>query len=36
VEKMLKVINHNHGQVEKRLVKEEGVYFTIIKKQKGE
>ena len=33
VEKMLKVIDHNHGRVEEQLTKAEGVYFTIIKKQ---
>jgi len=36
VEKMLKVIDHNHGRVEEKLTKEEGVYFTLIKKQDGE
>jgi hypothetical protein len=36
VEKMLKVIDHNHGLVEEQLAKEEGVYFTITKKQKAE
>jgi hypothetical protein len=33
---MLKVIDHNHGRVEEQLTKEEGVYFTVIKKQKVE
>ena len=36
VEKMLKVIDHNDGRVEEKLIKEEGVYFTVIKKQKVE
>jgi hypothetical protein len=36
VEKMLKVIDHNDGRVEEKLTKEEGVYFTVIKKQGGE
>ena len=30
---MLKVIDHNHGRVEEQLTKEEGVYFTVIKRQ---
>lgn len=33
VEKMLKVIDRNHGRVEEQETKEDGVYFTIIKKQ---
>jgi hypothetical protein len=36
VEKMLKVIDHNDGRVEERLPREEGVFFTVIKKQKVE
>jgi hypothetical protein len=36
VEKMLKVIDHNNGRVEDKLTKEEGVFFTVIKKQGGE
>jgi hypothetical protein len=36
VEKMLKVIDHNDGRVEERLTREEGVFFTVIKKQKVE
>jgi hypothetical protein len=35
VEKMLKVIDHNDGRVEEKLTKEEGVFFTVIKKQDG-
>ena len=30
---MLKVIDHNDGQVEEKVTKEEGVFFTVIKKQ---
>jgi hypothetical protein len=30
---MLRVIDHNDGRVEERLAKEEGIYFTVIKKQ---
>jgi hypothetical protein len=33
VEKMLKVIDHNDGGVEEKVTKEEGVYFTVIKRQ---
>ena len=36
VEKMLKVIDHNDGRVEEKVSKEEGVFFTVIKKQGGE
>ena len=35
VEKMLKVIDHNDGQVEEKVTKEEGVFFTVIKKQEA-
>jgi hypothetical protein len=33
VEKMLKVIDHNGGRVEERRTNEEGVFFTVTKKQ---
>jgi hypothetical protein len=36
VEKMLKVIDHNDGRVEEKVTKEEGVFFTVIKKQEAE
>jgi hypothetical protein len=36
VEKMIKVIDHNDGRVEEKLIREEGVFFTVIKKQKVE